>query len=1715
MKYSPSGRVSKGSYDHDDARDLGRKKLKSMAANFVKKQSAVLATPTLSPVLGPQRSTQPPPPVPEVLLDAPQSGIIQHMEATLSEFELQGDDSHSEPYPLQQHFIKYLSAPVGWSSMWQSYTHNLSTHSAQLQGEMSYLAKFGEQISFLIYFLSRARNLKDALMAVANFVSARTELSLLENGMDLIKEFFTDVLGPCFKSSFNLQGDDDQSTTSSDSEDSSDLPLSSLRDFLTKWDSLKSTKTYKKLYKFLLYLVSLNIFSKIGVPVDAAAFKNLYREAKKQNLSFGPDFVHSILETIVFLCQKGYQIIVTGSIDPIYHDDSAYGKWADKVVELRLQSAYLRDPEPHGIELSTYFGQLDACIEEGEAILRHAKGVGSGDAKFITHYLCELKTIKSKELSVKHALKMRPAPFALLIYGGSKVAKSTFIQACYYQYGKRFSLCVDDEYRYTRNASDPFWVNFKSYMWCVVQDDVAPYKPSAVGKIDETIVETLRIVNNIPYVPTQAALEDKGMTPLLARLVLMTTNTEHLNLGAYFSCPFAVARRMPYVIDLRPRKMYTRDGDTIEPELLPELLPGMYPDFWDIVIKKVIPCDNGSVGDNRMGKQSGLQVLHSFVDTFDSQGHLIETTPNIVRFMKWFNVETTRHVNVQKKVDVCEKSMAAIALCPLCGLGTLYCDCNGPTHTFEDEPLWYEKKYDIDPLIDPDTIMTPTYEDLLEDPELMARYEMQGDSDSESFDAALLEAPKEGTSMWVQRVGRVEAILDKRSKLLAEQQSSASFTFIRHNFLYSCYLSLLYALIQLKWGHYWCYLLFPLLPLYFLSPSLFWGYFVLLVCLRLYLNSNSAYWLILRESTDRRVVRYAFQKLGRAVQLRIGVNPYLSAIVMTLGTVWAWKKVVSMFYASTLDIQTNDEAPVAKPSSPNPWQKDEEENIWKRQELTLTPLDVTPTIIASEDEVSYRKIENNTFYIELRYPSPDETDQGKTRVRKGRWVGIGGSLYMTSNHNLPNAPEMEVTIVRSKVEPGITPNKVLRIGHSEIYRIPSRDVAFIYMRGLPPMKDISALIPRKSFNGKFDGNLVTRSSGGEVTRHPLKAISLWQSYRDANFDALGIEGDVWFAACEKATEKGDCGSPWIAETSYGVSLIGLHTLGDGGERIGALKVDQDLILEAKRALNVWDIQGSMPRLSAASVSRALAKTIHFKSPVNYIEDGSAEIFGTVSGHVSKMSSRVRRTMIADALVRYGYKETHGPPVLRHWMPKHRAMRDMVKRVTLINPDVLKVATDSFIADIRAGLSADDLKEVVVLSDMQAINGVPGVAYLDKMERSTSMGFPWQTTKKKFIIPLDPIEEWQNPVYFTEEIMSRAHEIEEQYKSGYTNSPVFCANLKDEATSLKKIADRKTRVFAGAPGDWSLIVRKYYLTAVRLVQKNRKLFECAVGVNSHSIAWNELYEHLTQFGPNRIVAGDFKNYDKSMDAIIMMEAFRVLHSIFEWAGFSAEELKVVEGIAFDISHPFYYFFGDLIRFFGTNPSGHPLTVVINSLVNSLFNRYCYILLNPDCECTSFKRNIALMTYGDDNIMGVSPEAPWFSHTSLQRVYATIGVEYTMAEKERDSVPYINISEATFLKRFWRYDPDFGHFVCKIEEDSIQKSLMCQVASRTITAADQCLETIASALEEYFYYGQEIFEEKREMFKKVTEECELTPYLRGHHFPIWDDLMVRYSTSTGHL
>jgi len=382
-----------------------------------------------------------------------------------------------------------------------------------------------------------------------------------------------------------------------------------------------------------------------------------------------------------------------------------------------------------------------------------------------------------------------------------------------------------------------------------------------------------------------------------------------------------------------------------------------------------------------------------------------------------------------------------------------------------------------------------------------------------------------------------------------------------------------------------------------------------------------------------------------------------------------------------------------------------------------------------------------------------------------------------------------------------------------------------------------------------------------------------------------------------------------------------------------------------------------------------------------------------------------------------------------------------------------------------------------------------------MNFSTSIGFPGTGPKTQFVEKSDRhVEGISCPRDVDPMILEEIKKMEEALLRGDSINTVFKGSLKDEPTKLSK---DKVRVFAAANMPFVMLVRKYYLTLAALVQRNKIATECAVGVVVQSPEWTELFQHIGKHGWDRAIAGDYAKFDGRMSPQVMLAAFKLLIKLAEKSGnYDADDLIIMRGIATEISYPTYDYFGTLVQFMGSNPSGHPLTVVINSFVNSLYLRYCWYAIAQEKKWWSvplFNSKVSAATYGDDNIMTVAKGYDDFNHTAIADQLAKVSIKYTMADKDAESVPFMPLEDCSFLKHYAVWDEELGLYRSPVEEDSIAKMLHTHLKSKVLTMEQSSAEAIQNVALKYFEFGREVYTSRVAQLEQVAREAGIQGYV----------------------
>lgn len=1483
--------------------------------------------------------------------------------------------------------------------------------SALRAAQNEFLIKLVEDVIFMLYWLVRARSKMDYVMAIANFVKMRHAKSLssaLKEG-DLIRKF------ECI-----FEPSDDEYQVQSAEE-----VLASLRDMLDSYKTARSMPIIEKFYKFSMYALSFSMFESMGISLENLHYSEAEAAAVRSKYKVSEDFVLCILDTMLFMCERGWQCMKLGSLEPLMHSGTSYEKWYDKATELRRQSQFMGNPDALGINYFKYLGELDDTIEQGESIVKWNKFDQGENKNFVRRLLDDLKLTKAVEITRRAAQGDRAAPFGINLFGSSGIGKSFITKALFYQFAKTFDLPHTPEYRYVRNPVDEYWTNFKSFMWCVQLDDVAFVNPNKSPDVDSSLKEMLQLVNNVPFVPTQADLADKGKTPCTAKLVILTTNTKHLNATYYFSCPVAVQRRVPLVVTAFVKPQYAKDSGMLDSSKTENLVPGRWPDWWTFKVERVV-----ETSDNRA--------------TFE----LIEEFDSLEKLNAYISRMAVIHDRIQKKVLAEDDLMGSVEICEQCYMTRSSCAC---------------------PRVQSDETFDPT--DPAFDAFYGARVETIWNRTINTMKRISVEEHNWSTALW--RVWK--------PRFFAREIEWMWRCLVEYFLYYIVYI--VGAWYLMKW----------------VSVRLSLGFVQRFIIAR-----------IMNHISIPRIARMGLRLAGESMEAKLRRHSMMLKMATAIGVALVAYKASSLMMNQFIKPDTKVQDGETSKIGGRPEQRDEErEQVWYKDDYVTTPFDtgaLTPSWKAMPKASLLKVVSENCVAFVTRV----QTEKGLVR-KINKAFCVNGHIYVTNNHGLPTCGDLDFEIIQGPGKEGVTNNVRMLLDQSCVARYPEKDLAFVRIDNIPPRKNLSGLFAKDSFKGAFNGTYVSKGYDGQIEQNEVRGILKTEKLPIVNHKLSG-EFDLWMGKAERSTVDGECGSLLIGWAPAGPIALGIHVLGGYQTQVGALQITQKDIERGLHALGSLrgkvHVQSGVPMLSAEGKPRVV-QGLDKKSTIRYISEGIANVYGSFAGFRARHKSSVKRTAVCDFMLKNGYTVKTGAPVMRGWQPWRLASVDMVQQKCLMRPHVLDNCVRAFTNEILQSLSKESLQELMILDNKVAINGLPGVTYLDKMNRSSSMGNPWKTSKKYYLIPDEDDEGiWDNPVTFTPEVIKRADEILSHYLNGERAMPNFCAHLKDEPLKFSKIEAGQTRVFTGCPADWALVNRKYLLTFVRLVQNNRYIFEAGPGTVAQSLEWQEMRQYLTKFGEDRIIAGDYGKFDRRMQAMMVLAAFQIIINVHRAAGWDETSLRVLQCIAEDTAFPLVDFNGDLIEFFGTNPSGHPLTVIINSLANSLYMRYAHYILSPEQNCENFKQSVALMTYGDDNTMGVSVNAPWFNHTSIQGVLADIGVKYTMADKDAESVPYIHIDEVSFLKRKWRWDEDVGAYLCPLEHDSIEKMLTMCTESKTICAEAQAVDVIASASREYWFYGKTVFEEKRELLARAIQECELTDFVKSSTLPTWEELYNQF-------
>jgi hypothetical protein len=587
------------------------------------------------------------------------------------------------------------------------------------------------------------------------------------------------------------------------------------------------------------------------------------------------------------------------------------------------------------------------------------------------------------------------------------------------------------------------------------------------------------------------------------------------------------------------------------------------------------------------------------------------------------------------------------------------------------------------------------------------------------------------------------------------------------------------------------------------------------------------------------------------------------------------------------------------------------------------------------------------------------------------------------------------------------------------------------------------------------------------------------------------------------TTQGDCGAVLVAfDKNFNNKIFGIHCAGTTGVWTGygtpvnqmmvkllmqemdlkyqesVMSPDVDELLREKQEILTPQIDGDIitwnPTLQIAG---------NFY-PIGVAQEG---VFAPSRTRIfpSPLHGQIAAPTMAPARLMSFYKDG----ILVDPMANARLKASPISKP--IDESILRTCAYNFLQKID---TSDADKHLLTYE--QAISGKEGDGCYPPMKRRTSPGYGWKGKgpgKTQWLGEDDYI-------YDDIDLRTKYEQILQKCRNGERPGTVWTDVLKDERRTLAKVEAGKTRLFSCGEMAYTLLFRQYFAGFIAHMTRNKIDFESCVGVNVYSMDWTLIVNKLQEVG-NKVIAGDFTNYDGTLHPQILWEILTLINA---WYGQTAEheDNTIRRALWSEIVNSVHIVKNTFYMWNHSQPSGCPMTTILNCTYHSISARYVYILCaqrySPKFQgIRHFDSFIRHVNYGDDDLYCISDEViDWFNQETISEAYKEISMVYTDESKSNVLVPYRKLTEVNFLKRTFRWDKDFKRYRAPLALDTIRE--MAMWVHGTVDTYELTADTLREAVFELAQHDRQTYERELPPFEagakllRTKTPCALERY-----------------------
>jgi hypothetical protein len=553
------------------------------------------------------------------------------------------------------------------------------------------------------------------------------------------------------------------------------------------------------------------------------------------------------------------------------------------------------------------------------------------------------------------------------------------------------------------------------------------------------------------------------------------------------------------------------------------------------------------------------------------------------------------------------------------------------------------------------------------------------------------------------------------------------------------------------------------------------------------------------------------------------------------------------------------------------------------------------------------------------------------------------------------------------------------------------------------------------------------------------------------------------------TKSGDCGNlmgilnPSQKEKLFGVHVAGNTHYGDGFSSV----VTQEELLE--------DLKLFAPQIICEEPDFIVPQCDDLEKPLRF------EILGRVNRYpMRNTNTAIRKSRMYGSLGDNGLSPAMLRPFLQEGTlidPLLNAQKKYCQPDILFDHDLVQICCRDYFdhCDWVEKYPVDKR----IFSTFEAIYGLDNDVDFGSISSSTSGGWSIDPTggdvlkKNLFRCSIDT-PEWQK---FYKEVCKRVDEVLFKAKNNIRMFHAFTDNLKDELREIEKVHLGSTRLFSGSEFIYLVAFRKYFGAFSLWYMKNKIYNGSSIGVNPYSSEWNSIANRLIAISASNILAGDHAKYDGSQKPIAHLF---ILDEINRWYDDGPDNARIRSILWMEIYNSRHIIDGLIYEWLSGLPSGHPFTIIVNTIYNHMIARYnwCRSMcdmkqLDPHKALELFRDHTYTIAQGDDIAASVHDEyRDLYNDVIFSKYSKELGMNYTNETKSGTVVPLRSLSDIEFLKRSFVYDVRENLFIAPLRLNSILKMVdWTKRKNKNTIVADN----VVTALRELSLHNREVYDE----------------------------------------